>query len=216
MKITARIVLSTILLLSTVALFAQNNGPAANGDFVFSSGGNAQSFQFNARIKNNGSTDGTINYSGTVDFQEQDVDGEGTGPGSGLTVVSLTVDVDCLNISGNRASIGGVIEDSNVASLIGHRALLAIEDGGEGVNAAPDRFTWGLYGTPDLTWVPSDAELVFDPGVGLTWIATDFERDDDVGIPSNQSTEVTCQTFSFEAYSLENLPHGNGNLQVKP
>jgi hypothetical protein len=77
-------------------------------------------------------------------------------------------------------------------------------------------FTWGLYGTPDLTWVASDAELELDPGIGLTWLATDFEREDDVGIPSHPSTEIGCETFSFGAYAMQELAHGNGNIQVRP
>lgn len=213
MKTTARIALCTVLLLASAPLFA-DSGPSATGDFQFSSGGNPLSIQFDARRQNNGSTKGQITFSGTVELSDQDVDGEGGGPSPGLVNVSLTVDVDCLNISGNQAAMSGVIDDSNIPALVGNRALLAVQDNGE--PGAPDAFTWGLYGTPDLTWVASDAELLVDPGVGLTWIATDYEREDDVGIPSNASTEITCESFSFAAYALQEVTQGSGNIQVRP
>jgi len=214
MKSTARIAFCTVLLLASAPLFAANSGPSATGDFQFSSGGNPLSIQFNARNQNNGSTTGQITFAGTVELPNQDVDGEGLGPSAGLVNVSLTVDVDCLNVSGNQAAMSGVIDDSNIPALVGNRVLLAVQDNGE--PGMPDAFTWGIYGTPDLTWVASDAELVFDPGVGLTWLATDFEREDDVGVPSNASTEITCETFSFAAYALQDVTHGSGNIQVRP
>jgi len=213
MKTTARIVLCTVFLLASAPLFA-DSGPSANGDFQFSSGGNPLSIQFDARRQNNGSTTGQITFTGTVELSDQDVDGEGLGPTAGLVNVSLTVDVDCLDISGNQAAMSGVIADSNIPALVGNRALLAVQDNGE--PGMPDAFTWGLYGTPDLTWVASDAELLVDPGIGLTWLATDYEREDDVGIPSNASTEVTCESFSFAAYALQEVTQGNGNIQVRP
>ena len=97
MKTTARIVLCTVFLLASAPLFA-DSGPSANGDFQFTSGGNPLSIQFDARRQNNGSTTGQITFTGTVELSDQDVDGEGLGPTSGLVNVSLTVDVDCLNI----------------------------------------------------------------------------------------------------------------------
>jgi len=50
----------------------------------------------------------------------------------------------------------------------------------------------------------------------LVWLATDFERPDDVGVPSNQSKIVGCQSFSLAAYSLVDIAHGGGNVQVQP
>ena len=215
MKIAARIAFCSIVLLASVPLFA-DNGPSATGGFHFSSGDQPVDIEFEAKRQNNGSIKGHIKFSGDVELSDQDVDGEGLGPSSGPVHVTLTVNVDCLNVNGNQAAMSGVIEDSNIDSLIGNRALLAVQDNGEGSKAAPDLFTWGIYGTPDLTWVASDAELEFDEGVGLTWIATDFEREDDIGIPSHPSTEIGCETFAFGAYALEELGKGGGNIQVHP
>jgi hypothetical protein len=217
MKISARLAFFAVLLLTVALPLFADSGPSASGSFEFSSGGHPLSIEFNARTKNNGSTEGQITLSGTANVPDQDVDGEGVGGGDSLVAVSLTVEVDCLNVNGNSAAMSGVITDSNIPALIGNRALLAVADNGEGKNApALDQFMWGLYGTPDLTWVATDAELEFDPGVGLTWLATDFEREDDIGIPSHPSTTVDCQTFVTGAYSLEDLPHGGGNIQVRP
>jgi hypothetical protein len=46
--------------------------------------------------------------------------------------------------------------------------------------------------------------------------STDFERPDDVGVPSNKSKVVCCQSFNLEAYSLADVAHGGGNIQVQP
>lgn len=216
MKITARPAFFIVLLvMAALPLFA-DNGPSASGDFAFSSGGHPLAIQFNAKVKPNGSTDGHITLSGTVNVPDQDVDGEGFGGPGSLVAVTFEIEVDCLKVDANEAALSGEITDSNIPAYIGNRALLAVVDGGEGVNATPDQFMWGVYGTPDLTWVATDAELTFDPGVGLTWLATDFEREDDIGIPSGSSGMVDCQTFSTGAYSFEALAHGNGNIQVRP
>jgi hypothetical protein len=92
-----------------------------------------------------------------------------------------------------------------------------VQDNGEGVNQpSPDRLTWGLYESTKPDWVPVDAERPDDIGATLTWIAKDAERSDDVGIPSNQSTTVGCTSFPLSSYSFVNVPHGSGNVQVKP
>jgi hypothetical protein len=218
MKISARLILcAVIVLLAASPLFAQNSGPSATGSFEFSSGGHPLVISFDARNKNNGTTSGQIVLTGSVNVPDQDVDGEGVSGGSSIVTVALNVEVDCLKVNGNAAAMSGEITDANIPAFIGRRALLAVVDNGEGVKApALDQFMWGVYSTPGLTWVPSDAELTFDPGVGLTWLATDFEREDDIGIPSNPSTTVDCSTFSTAAYSFEDLPHGGGNIQVRP
>ncbi|HEX6095682.1 MAG TPA: hypothetical protein VF432_05095 [Thermoanaerobaculia bacterium] len=218
MKISARSILCTVVFMLVAApVFAQNSGPSATGSFEFSSGGHPLVISFDARTKTNGSTTGQVVLTGSAAIPDQDVDGEGSSGGTSIVTVALNIAVDCLKVSGKAAAMSGEITDSNIPAYIGHRALLAVVDNGEGVKApALDQFMWGIYGTPNLTWVPSDAELTFDPGVGLTWLATDFERNDDVGIPSHPSTTVDCQTFSTEAYSFQDLPHGGGNIQVRP
>jgi hypothetical protein len=217
MKIAARLPLCAAVLLFVAApLFAQNSGPSASGGFHFSAGEHPLNIEFHARTDKNGATDGKIRLSGTVDMPDQDVDGEGLFSSASLTNVSLEISVDCLAISRNTAAMSGEITDSNIPALVGNRGLLAVVDNGEGAKGTPDQFMWGVYGTPDLTWVASDAELELDPGVGLTWIATDFEREDDLGVPSHQSTAVDCHSFSGDDYTFVDLGKGSGNIQVKP
>ena len=214
MKMSAR---AAILLAFSLPLFAQNIGPSASGAIHFTAGEHPLNIEFHARTDKNGVTDGKIKLHGTADIPDQDVDGEGLFGTASLADISLEVTVDCLSLSGNAAAMSGEVTDSSIPALVGSRALLAVVDGGEGLKAPPDQFTWGLYGTPDLTWVASDAELEFDPGVGLTWIATDFEREDDIGVPSHPDTTVTCNTFSGDDYAFAELGRrGGGNIQVKP
>lgn len=208
-----------LALLVAPMLFAQNSGPAANGDFTFTAGDSQKQLTFNARIhNNNGQASGHMELSGGEALPDQDVDGGGdANPGGTHANLALSADFDCLVINGNRAVMSGVISDSSVASYIGLRVVLAVEDGGEGGKKAGDRYTWGVYRRNNAAWTASDAELEFDPGVGMIWHATDFERDDDAGVPSHPlNTGVNCQSFPLESYSLEEVPRGAGNIQVKP
>lgn len=177
---------------------ADASGPSANGEFQFSLlDGELRYIQFDVRTQKNGETKGQMTFN---------------EPG-----VFVTAEFDCLQIKGNGAVMSGVITDSNALDAIGARILLVVEDNGEGVNApSPDKLTWGVYTQTAQNWIPSDSELEDDPGVGLTWLATDAERPDDAGIPSNQSKVVGCQSFPLSSYTLVDVPHGYGNIQVKP
>ena len=197
---------------------AEKGGPSASGGFRFSVAGLAQTVDFNIRTDQDGSTSGQLTFSGAAEIPDQDGDSEG-GPQSGAAVtdVHYTARFDCLEVSGNRAVMSGFVTGSTIPSYIGQRLLLVVEDNGEGVKAeAPDRLTWGVYAQRSRSWTPSDAELEEDPGVGLMWTATDAERTDDVGVPSHRSDEVTCKSFPLSSYSLTDVAHGDGNIQVRP
>ena len=179
---------------------------SANGDFQFVlEDGNRRYLQFNARV------DGKDH--GSMTFNDPTANPEGaTTPG-----VQMTATFDCVRVEGNRAVMGGVITSSNILAAIDSRVLLVVEDNGEGVNApAPDRLTWGVYENLLRGWTPKDAERDDDNGASLTWLATDFERPDDTGIPSNKSQTVRCDSFPLSSYSFVDVGHGNGNIQVKP
>jgi hypothetical protein len=197
---------------------AEKGGPSASGSFRFSVAGLVQTVDFNVRTDKGGDSSGQLTYSGAAEIPDQDVDGEG-GPASGAVVadVHYTARFDCLEVSGNRAVMSGFVTGSTLPAYIGRRVLLVVEDNGEGVKVgAPDRLTWGVYGQRDRSWTPSDAELREDPGVGLTWTATDAEREDDAGVPSHRGEEVTCKSFPLSSYSLTDVAHGDGNIQVRP
>ena len=217
MRIISRGVLCASLLL-TLSLAAQNSGPASNGDFQIGLEGMTGAIQYNARGQGTAAR-GEMTFTGTAEIANEDVDGEDgeEAPGSTVATVSLTVTFDCLRISGNAAAMSSVVTSSTVPEYLGVRALLAVQDNGEGVKApAPDRYTWGVYRPTATTWIPSDAEVPGDNGAMFTWYATDAERDDDVGVPSNHSTVVDCNSFPFGSYAFEDLPHGAGQIQVKP
>jgi len=201
--------MKTIACASLLALFflslaapassaADAAGPSANGEFQFSLlDGELRYIQFDVRTQKNGETKGQMTFN---------------EPG-----VFVTAEFDCLQINGKGAVMSGVITSSNALDAIGARILLVVEDNGEGVNTpSPDKLTWGVYTQAAQNWIPSDSELENDPGVGLTWLAKDAERPDDVGIPSNQSKVVGCQSFPLSSYTLVDVPHGYGNIQVKP
>ena len=215
MKKIVRVGWAILFVCVAIPLLA-DSGPSTNGSFEFAAASGPLAFKFDARLLNNGATQGEMTLTGSVDLPDQDVDGEGVGAGAEVVELSMKVDVDCLVVNGNRAALSGEVSESNIDAYIGRRAIMAVEDNGEGKNAAPDRFTWGFYGTPTLTWVPTDGELEFDEGAGLFWVATDAEREDDAGISSHPSTLVDCHTFPASAYAFEVLPHGAGNIQVKP
>ena len=201
------------VLLLVPAAFAQS---VSGGFHVVSDGGN-RNIEFNAKLLSNGNASGDLKFTGDLSVPDQDVDGDGTGdPSVTMTTLSLRIDVDCLRVQGSRAVLAGQVRESSVSAYVGRRMLLTVEDGGEGKNAEPDRYTWGQYRSTAATWIASDGELGFDPGVGLTWIATDAERTDDAGIPSNPPAGIDCKSFPLSSYALEDLPLGSGNIQVKP
>lgn len=205
-----------LVVIAAVSLSAQNSGPASNGDFQFALEGATGSIQYNAR-KQGTTASGQITFNVSSDISGEDVDGDGSG-GSGNTGVTFTVTVDCLRIQGNHAAMSGLVTSASASGYNGIRVLLAVQDNGEG-NKAPgrDAFTWGVYRSNAQTWVPEDAEVPGDNGAFLTWIATDAERNDDPGVPSNApNAGVNCQSFPFGSYAFEPIPLGNGNIQVKP
>lgn len=196
---------------------AANSGPSANGSFQLSIDGQAKTIEFNARTDSDGSTKGEMTFSGVTELSGQDVDGDGSLGSSGQSEFQITASFDCLKINGNRAVMSGVVTGATFGNYEGQRLLLVVEDNGEGVKAPePDRFTWGIYSTVTQSWVPVDAEREDDIGASLTWIAKDAEREDDEGIPSNKSAAISCQSFPVSSYSLADVNHGDGNIQVKP
>jgi len=203
-----------VSLASPVLTRAGNDGPSASGNFQFSlEDGQPRYLEFNARVQNNGRTVGEMTFSDPSVVPVGDPDATG-GPTTAGALVQAKF--DCLKITGNRAVMSGVISESNILSAVGLRILLVVEDNGEGVNAANDKLTWGIFQPPASGWVPKDAERDDDNGAGLKWIATDFERPDDPGVSSDQSKIVGCQSFSLASFDFTDVKHGGGNIQVQP
>lgn len=190
------------------------NGPSASGTFQFDVGDEKPRFlEFNAREQNKGTVVGEMSF---TDPNTAVVDDPDT-PINETLGVSMRAKFDCLKITGNRAVMSGVITESNLLNAIGLRVLLVVEDNGEGVNSpSTDKLTWGVYQSSANAWIPKDAERDDDNGASLSWLATDAERPDDVGLPSNPNRTIGCQSFPLEAYSLNDVRHGGGNVQVQP
>jgi hypothetical protein len=204
---------SVVFALSAAPLLAQS-GPSANGNFQFSVTGASGAIQFDARSQGN-SAKGTVTFTSTQDIPN---DEEDTAPNA-LGGATMEVAVDCLRVSGNRAAMSGIISSSSAPGFVGLRAILAVEDGGEGAKAEPDRFTWGAYRSTNRNWTPEDAEVPGDNGATFSWYATDSERNDDVpvlvqGGESPQS--VDCKSFGLGSYAYAEVAHGGGNIQVRP
>lgn len=212
--ITATIVVTAGI--TSAAPAPDNAGRSAQGTFQFTVGdGSLRYVSFNARIHNNNTVRGEMTYTDPSALPESDTDNpNGAAPTAGL---SIKANFDCLVIDGNRAVMSGVIVDSNVGAALGRRVLLVVEDNDQGVNAPDlDKLTWGVYKPRATGWTPADAELENDIGATLRWTATDFERPDDVGIPSHSDPTIGCQSFPLSSYAFVNVEHGAGNIQVKP
>ena len=187
---------------------ASAEGSSATGSFKFVlEDGETRFVEFNATEGVDGQATGDVTFSDPVAIPVEDPDSSETPKTQGVMVKAK---FDCMQVVENKAVIGGEIYDSNVASNIGQRVLLVVEDNG----LEKDRLLWGIYQQPAKGWIPSDAEVEGDKGAELKWLATDFERKDDVGIPSDISKVVTCKSFPLGSYEFPDIKAAGGDLQV--
>ncbi|HXS00006.1 MAG TPA: hypothetical protein VN724_05530 [Pyrinomonadaceae bacterium] len=185
-------------------------GSSATGSFKFVlEDGETRFVEFNATEGADGQATGDMTFSDPVAIPVEDPDSSETSTNQGVMVRAK---FDCMQVVENKAVIGGEIYDSNVKSNIGQRVLLVVEDNG----LDKDNLIWGIYQKPATGWVPSDAEVEGDKGAELKWIATDFERKDDVGIPSDISKVVTCKSFPLGSYEFPEIKAAAGDLKVSP
>jgi hypothetical protein len=185
-------------------------GSSANGSFKFVlEDGETRFVEFDATEGAEGQATGDMTFSDPVAIPVEDPDSSETTPTPGVMVRAK---FDCMQVVENKAVIGGEIYDSNVKSNIGQRVLLVVEDNG----LESDNLIWGIYQKPATGWVPTDAEVEGDKGAELKWIATDFERKDDVGIPSDISKVVTCKSFPLGSYEFPEIKAAGGDLKVSP
>ena len=221
MKTIVRATMFALFLLTFATLDptnAQTPGTSADGSFKFSMDNDYfKTMEFRAFVEKDGSTTGSMIFSGPETIPDQNVDGDDNKEFSGrLSSLDMEVDLDTLVVEKNKAVMSGTVRGCNVYEYIGRRVLLTVEDNGDPTNSrVPDKFTWGFYRTIERTWVPADAEQKEDSGAYLRWWATDYERKDDIGYAMpRQDNKVTTQTFPTLAYTLTYI--GGGDLTVRP
>ena len=224
------IVYASLLTLALLGFAAPRSAHAqsASGSLKFTLEDDlTKSVEFKAVSEGGENTSGEMMLNGPVEIPDQDVDGTGDKFFSGrLEDLQIQAKFDGLVVEGNRAVMSGTITGSNVGDYIGQRVLLAVadglvvvepegEDGKDGEEKKLDTLTWGIYKPIERNWIPSDAELEFDDGAKLTWWATDAEREDDKGIPSRPSTEITAHTFPPSSFAFE-FKYAEGDILVTP
>lgn len=198
---------------------AQTPGASSSGSIRYTiQDGTTRTLDFRATTDSNGTTTGTMIFSGQAIIPEQDVDGTGDKSFSGrIENLELDVDFDGLVVNKNRAVMSGTVTASTLGEYIGRRILLTVEDNGAGINdRSPDLFSWGIYRPGDIGWIPADAELKNDDGWGMTWWATDAEVRGDKGYQTTRDWSRDCQSFPLSSYDFVNIVDGAGDIQVNP
>jgi hypothetical protein len=188
---------------------------AASGSYQFTLTGdkNLKTVEFSAQTNADGSTTGSIYFTDQATITIQDVDGSGEkGRFAGY---DLKVDVDGMVVNKNQAVMSGTVSSSSVIDFVGQRVLLTVEDNGDNTRV-PDRLTWGVYKQIKRDWVPSDAELKEDPGVGLKWWATDYEVKGDRGYQMPRDESINAQTNPIIAYDFADADNTAGDIRVSP
>jgi hypothetical protein len=123
------------------AQHAAADGPSVKGSGTIHFGASVEHVTVNAR-----------GNSGKASFHDKTVSGNVNGQ----------IDVNCLRVVGNEATVSGIVRHSNRKSLEGYEALFQIRDNGKGKKRNPDFMSPVLLhavGTgPDCS-VPSEFDL---------------------------------------------------------
>ncbi len=216
MKIAA-VSIAVLALAMTQPVVAQNSGSSTNGSLRVSMDGKTKNIEFEATRLSNGRVTGQMTLKG-----EQEIRRGGEDESAGATSVSvsdfyLKVALDCLVVNRNRAVMSGVVRDSTAPDYIGRLVILAVEDSVDATSGlTKDKLSLALYLRTVESRMPTDAELKEDYGSSSSWIATDAERPDDIGVPSRKSQEMDCRTFPLSAHTLFDISPGDGDIQVRP
>lgn len=207
--------LLALALLTFAAAQTARAATAAAGSYQFTLTGDKylKYVEFDATAQADGSATGYISMTDEAVITIQDVDGTGDKGGQ-YAGYNFKADVDGLVVDKNQAVLSGTIRTASNELLIGQRVLLTVKDGEP--TREPDQLTWGIYNGFKRNWVPSDAELKEDPGVGLKWWATDAEQRDDVGYQMPRSEETDAKSFPIAAYGFVDASDAAGDIRVSP
>ena len=109
-------------------VFAGAEGASATGSLKFVlEDGETRFVEFDAREGTDGQATGELSFSDPAAIPVEDPDSSETPKNQGVLVKAR---FDCMQVVENKAVMGGEIYDSNVASNIGQRVLLVVEDNG--------------------------------------------------------------------------------------
>lgn len=203
--------LAVLVLLVAFPLLAQTS---AQGSFNFKGTEGLQTIEFDA-LGDERSAQGYITLAGPTLVSDGDLDQEDPKQTILVSNFAMKVAVDCMNTVGTRVTMGGVVSDSNVRSMIGRVATLTVEDNALDPRDPTDRFTFGSYWQKDITWFPSDEEVKGDAGWTFSWWATDEERKDDVGYKISRTRQIDCRSFPVATYDLAPIDEGRIIVSTK-
>ena len=196
--------LSFLVLLVAFPLVAQTS---AQGSFNFKGTEGLQTIEFDA-LGDERSAEGFFTLAGPTLVSDGELDQEDPKQTVLVRDFVMKVAVDCMSTAGTRVTIGGIVSDSNVRSMIGRIATLTVEDNDLNPRDPTDRFTFGSYWERDITWFPTDSEVKDDAGWSFSWWATDAERKDDVGYMISRTRQVNCRSFPVATYDLTPIAEG--------
>jgi hypothetical protein len=195
---------SVLVLLVAFPVVAQTS---AQGSFSFKGTEGLQTIDFDASGDER-SAQGFFTLAGPTLVSDGDLDQEDPKQTVLVKDFAMKIEVDCMSAIGARVTMGGIVRDSNVRSMIGRTATLTVEDNDLDPKDPTDRFTFGSYWEKDITWFPSDAEVVGDAGWTMSWWATDAERKDDTGYMTSRTRQVNCRSFPVATYDLAPIDAG--------
>ena len=201
--------LFVLVILVAFPLVAQT---AAQGSFNFKGTEGPQTIEFDA-TGDERSAQGYFTLAGPTLVSDGEPDQEEPKEAVLVKDFAMKVSVDCMSAVGTRVTMGGIVRDSNVPSMIGRTATLTVEDNDLNPKDPTDRFTFGLYSEKDITGFPSDEEVKDDAGWGMQWWATDVEQKEDPGFLISRTRQVNCRSFPVASYDL--APIAEGRILVK-
>lgn len=216
-RATASLFILCLVLLAT-PLIASAQAGAANGNYKFvMEDGFSKYLEFDARSDDKGAATGYMIFNDEAPVNFQDVDGNKEPRDESGLPFTMKAELDSMTIDKNRAIISGVIRDSSHAGYVGKWVQLVIEDN-DGIRV-PDRFVWSFCQPDPGGWIPQDAEVPGDRGAFMSWWSTDFERKDDVGIPSPNvipGTLKSCRTYpTLGSYAFADFLKGDGIISIQ-
>jgi hypothetical protein len=220
MKSKASILMLTLslLILGTPRLTtAQTTAGYASGMYRFIMEDSlAKYVEFEARADDKGNASGYMVFTDQAKISDKDVDGDDSSPIESPGEFYVKADITTMTVEKNRAVMGGTVLDSSHRTYIGRWVQLVVEDNVSNLRV-PDTLTWGFCRPPAGGWVPSDAERKDDNGAYLSWWATDYERRDDVGVPSKNlisSDMRSCPAYPPSFYTFVNIHKWDGDIKV--